>query len=95
MLTYNYVVDGLFFVDIIINFYMAYYDDNHELVTDRKVIASHYLRGWFSYDVASISSLLMLLPGMDDSNWLKFFRIVRVLRIAKLVKDNPTMAKLF
>jgi hypothetical protein len=92
---YNYVVDGLFAMDIVINFYMAYYDENHELVVDRKTIGKHYLKGWFAYDMASISSLLMLLPGMTNSTWLKFFRVVRVLRIAKLVKNNPTIAKLF
>jgi len=95
MVSYNYFVDLLFAVDIVFNFYQGFYDDSYEIVIDRGEIARHYVHGWFFYDMASNFSLLMLIPSFQKSAWLKFLRIVRVFRIAKLVKDSPAISKLF
>ena len=35
--------DFTFFVDLCLNFFFAYYDDNDEVVDDRRVIACNYI----------------------------------------------------
>ena len=47
----EYVVDAFFFIDILINFFTAYYNSNNELVTDKFMIAKRYLRTWFLIDL--------------------------------------------
>ena len=38
----NYCVDVLFMIDLIINFFSAYYDDEENLITDRFVKKKYY-----------------------------------------------------
>ena len=47
----EWVVDGFFFIDIILNFFTAYYDDNNVLITDKLKIAKRYLKSWFLIDI--------------------------------------------
>lgn len=53
-LVVNYIIDFLFFIDIIVIFNSAYYDDNFAIVEDRKTIAVEYAKGWLVIDVLSI-----------------------------------------
>lgn len=50
----NYVVDGLFLIDMILCFLTAFYTDEFELVEDRWVIAKTYMVGWFIIDFLAI-----------------------------------------
>jgi len=36
-LIFDYVVDGLFMFDILVNFFSAYYDEEENIIVDRKV----------------------------------------------------------
>jgi hypothetical protein len=48
------VLDAGFALDIVLNFFMAYYDDSEDIVDNRKVIACRYVKRWFFIDVASV-----------------------------------------
>lgn len=48
------VVDFIFFLDIILTFNMAYYDEDYVIVSDRKIIAGGYLRSWFILDLFAV-----------------------------------------
>lgn len=50
----NYVVDFMFLLDIINIFNSAYYDEDFNLVTSRKIIAKEYIAGWFLVDFFAI-----------------------------------------
>jgi len=50
----NWIIDFLFFMDILINFNTAFYDSNLELVTCRKTIALNYLKTWFIIDFFAV-----------------------------------------
>ena len=43
------VVDVMFILDIVVNFFSAYKEDN-VLVTSNKQIAKNYIHGWFIFD---------------------------------------------
>ena len=47
----EYFVDGIFFADLICTFFTAFYDNEHKLVTNKKLIAKNYLKGWFLIDL--------------------------------------------
>jgi len=47
-------VDLCFLIDIVLNFFMAYYNDEFKLVDDRKLIRKKYLTTWFTIDVVAI-----------------------------------------
>ena len=53
LLIIEYIVDAIFFCDIFVNFFSAYYDDNHTIITDKKRIAKKYLTGWFLIDLVA------------------------------------------
>jgi hypothetical protein len=45
------VIDGLFAFDIFVNFNSAYMDEDRNIfIANRKVIAKHYIEGWFLID---------------------------------------------
>ncbi len=48
----DWVTDCTFAVDILLNFRMAY-ANGHVLVTSPDLMASHYLKGWFTTDFLS------------------------------------------
>jgi len=41
----GFLADLVFIFDVIINFKAAYYNEDDELVVDRRKIAYHYLKG--------------------------------------------------
>ena len=47
------VMDTLFIIDVILNFFTAYEDDNGELISDHKKIVVAYLKSWFLIDFLS------------------------------------------
>ena len=58
---FNYMIDGLFFLDIIAIFNTVYYDNDITMVDDRKLIAINYIKGWFFVDVLAIMPIDIIL----------------------------------
>lgn len=48
------IVDITFSVDLILNFFFAYYDETEEVIDTRKDIAINYVKSWFLIDLATI-----------------------------------------
>ena len=46
----NYGIDILFIIDLIINFFLEYYNKKEKLIKNRMKIINHYLKGWFFFD---------------------------------------------
>lgn len=51
-LVVDWVIDLTFALDIVFNFRMAYVNA-HVLVTSPSLMATHYLKGWFTLDLLS------------------------------------------
>lgn len=49
----DYIIDGLFLIDIFVIFNTAFYDDDIELIHNRKSIFLAYFKGWFFIDLFS------------------------------------------
>lgn len=50
----NYFIDGMFLIDICINFNSAFYNNDYLVVEDRKKIARQYIFSWFLIDLLAI-----------------------------------------
>lgn len=63
----DYTFDCLFILDIMFNFFTAYYDKFGRLVASRDKIKSNYLRTWFIIDVLAsfLSSCLRALGALE------------------------------
>lgn len=84
------IIDGMFMLDVLINFFTAYHDENGCLVREHRKIAMHYLRGWFTLDF--VSSLPVesfrtgFLPDMQPAKLLRIGRAAKFLRILRIIK---------
>lgn len=47
-------IDCFFAIDMVLNFFMAYYNEADDIVDNRKKIACNYVKGWFLLDISSI-----------------------------------------
>ena len=82
------IADCLFFIDILINCLLSYYDSDGNLVKNKKLIIKNYLMTWFIIDISSCIPLQLIFQ--TDKNYSKVLRIGRLPRLYRLIK----MAKL-
>ena len=91
----NRLIDVFFFCDIVLNFNLIYFDDKKQgFVTDRKIVVSTYLRGFFLIDLVSITPFKELSMvaggggggGGGGGDKYKLIRIVRIVRLTKLLR---------
>ena len=87
----DYVVDACFAIDIIMNFFSAYYDGNDELIYNKKTIAIRYISSWFFIDFISILPFSLIL---DSGNFAKLARIARLPKLYRLIKMTK-LARVF
>lgn len=80
---FDYIVDGLFFTDIVITCLMVYYDENNNLVTDHKLIFCNYLKGWMLLDFVATIPIGLIF---ETSNYNSLIRVARLPRLYRLVK---------
>ncbi|XP_024629742.1 potassium channel AKT1 [Medicago truncatula] len=91
------IVNGFFFIDIVLTFFVAYVDKTtFLLVDDRWKIASRYLKSWFILDVFSIipfeGSMFLLPDSLEMYGYFNIFRLWRLRRasamFSRLEKDR-------
>jgi hypothetical protein len=93
---FDIMVDLVFFLDIILNFFTAYFDFEDTLVKDRRVIARSYLKSWFFIDVVSILPIsLILQAGRDYASLARLARLPRLYRLMKMAKYKKTLFLFF
>ena len=95
---FDLLVDFLFFIDVIINCYLAFIASDNKLVTDRKIILTNYLKTWMILDIlAWIPLHLVFEQTSKDFQSLirvaRFPRLYRLVKIAKLARIFQEMSK--
>ena len=91
---FDYIIDALFFADVIVNFNTAYYDSRAEIfVFDRSKIAVTYCTFWFWVDIISAIPLEVFLIFIVSSNanfirFIKLLRLIRLIRVIKLYRNS-------
>ena len=86
----GWIIDGLFVIDVLLNFHTMIVLNNGDLVKDHKIIAKDYLKRWFWFDLMAIAPLEQFIGGGDDSGslkvWRRFAKLPRLFRIARIVR---------
>lgn len=82
----NYTIDILFLADIFINFNLATYNDDMEVIEDRATIAKDYLKGWFAVDLIAILPFDLMASSGESTRLVRMSRLGRIYKILKLIK---------
>jgi CRP-like cAMP-binding protein len=81
------IVDFLFFCDVVVNCFLAYYDYDMNLVVDKRKILLAYFKGWMVFDViACIPVQFLLETEADYSSLVRIIRLPRLYRLIKMTK---------
>jgi potassium voltage-gated channel Eag-related subfamily H protein 8 len=90
------IIDILFFLDVVVNLNLAFFDLENEIVTSRKRILQNYARGWLAIDLIACIPLNYAISELSrDYNTLirvarlpRLYRLVKIAKLAKIVKDS-------
>ena len=91
----EFCIDGLFFVDVTVNFFSMYYKSNGRLVTQRRKIVRHYLVGWFILDIFACIPFSIVdyfdrssasLPQQKYNNMIRLARVPRMYKLFRVVR---------
>ena len=91
----EYILVGIFVIDIIVNFNLAYYNEVDEIIYDRKLIARKYLHRMFWVDLVGVfpfEIIALAIAGEIGENsrtaqyisLLRLFKMVRLHRVVQL-----------
>lgn len=86
--TFNLLVDILFLMDVVKNFYTGFVDENDDVIMDRGMVAANYLKGWFLLDFSSSIPIdqLIILFNPEYAENLELARSSRTLKTLKLLR---------
>ncbi|KAH8051899.1 phosphorelay sensor kinase [Aureococcus anophagefferens] len=91
----NRLIDFGFFVDLLLAFNTAYFDEaSGHWVTDRYVIARSYLQAWFWLDLVSLVPY-SVLPVSEKAGLLRFVKLARLMRLLRAFKSPRILANLY
>ena len=82
------VLNIIFFIDLILTCFTAFYDESNKLVASLYKIFLRYLKGWFFIDIFACFPLDVFLEGKGENynNLLRLLRLPRLYRLCKLSK---------
>ncbi len=79
-----FFIDVIYLIDLISNFFMAYYDKEETLIVNHKTIIIHYIFGWFIVDLISFipfNSLKYLNILSIDFYCICLLRLIKYFKI--------------
>ena len=84
----DFIIDGLFLIDVSVNFFSVQVNVDGSLETNHRVIVMGYLKGWFWLDfTASLPfSLVDLFQPGEDTPSNKYNSVLRLARLPRLYK---------
>ena len=80
------MISVIFAVDIVLNFFSAYFDSDENLITDRAQISKKYLTSWFLIDLIGILPISLVLGTKQYNSLIRISRLPRLYRLLKLTK---------
>jgi ankyrin repeat protein len=88
----EFTLISIFVADIVVNFFLAFRDENDVLVYDRKLIAKHYLKylfwidfiGVFPFYVVALACAGQFGKESTSSEYLALFRLTKMVRLHRV-----------
>lgn len=62
------ITDVLFWIDLLINMFSGYYDEEGKLIMQRKIVIMRYLKSWFFWDLLSCIPLSYFIDSENNSD---------------------------
>jgi len=86
-MVFDYLIDVFFAADIYLTFRTTFFDQENELVLDRKVISRTYLKSWFPMEL--IATIPFELFGLCEKKprLVVPVKVIRLLRLAKVLRQ--------
>lgn len=88
---FDILLDFLFGVDIILNFFSCYFDDDDNLIQDLCVIAKAYIKLWFWIDLMSILPMQFIFSNGNLRIFLRASKLPKLYKISKISKLMRTV----
>jgi CRP-like cAMP-binding protein len=87
----EYILLSIFVVDIGVSFFLAYFNEDDEIIYDRKLIAKNYLRRMFWIDVLGVFpfyALALACAGQvgQDNSTTQFLALLRLVKLVRLYR---------
>jgi hypothetical protein len=78
----------LFFTDVVVNCFLAYYNENNELVVSHRQIIRNYAKGWMAIDLLACIPLHYAVSELakDYQTLIRVARLPRLYRLIKIAK---------
>jgi hypothetical protein len=87
MIMFSITIDILFVIDFILNFFVAFYDFNEDLITSRKKIILNNLNNGFIIDLLSSIPFSTIYTFFDSNGAANIqYKLIRIARISRLSK---------
>lgn len=67
-------------------FFSAYFDEETNVIDDRKKIFKNYMCGWFLIDFLSIFPFEAILSSGDFAGLVRIFRVSKIYKIVKIAR---------
>jgi hypothetical protein len=86
--TVNYldlVVDCLFILDVILNFFTPFKDEDNNLIGNHRMIVLDYLTSWFFFDLISCFPTDLLTYSFESSD-PSAFQLKKIIRLSRLYR---------
>ena len=89
-------IDFVFLIDLIVNFNLAYFDDDGRLISVRRDVMLNYLKTWFFVDVISSIpfTLIELFSNSNSEILIRIKTIPRLLRLSRTFKLLKSLERL-
>lgn len=82
----DYIIDALFMIDVVLNCFMAYMNNEEVLVVSHCKIFKNYLRTWMIFDLISCLPTQAIFEGSGWGTLLRLSKLPRLYRLVKVVK---------
>ena len=87
------IADIFLIIDIILNFFTAYYNSLGILIMKKRYITKHYLQGFFLIDFISVLPIINLFFYNESfDNYIMIFKIIRIIQMKKKMINIHDMA---
>ena len=95
---FDYTIDALFWIDLLVNMFSAFYNEEGVLVKTRKEVVLSYLKSWFIVDFLSCLPFEQILSSQfevsTEASSIRLVKLTRLPRMYRLIKITRVV-KLF
>lgn len=86
MQIFELIVDGLFVIDLFVNFVSAYENEDKKIEMSLSRITVNYVTGWFFLDLIACLPFQLIFPTESQGDGGKYNKLIRLARLPRLYR---------